>query len=218
VLRPIVEAAVTLVDARYGALGVIGDTGRLAEFVTVGLDADQIAAIDHWPEGRGLLGELISDPVPLRLPDMSAHPRSFGFPSGHPPMKTFLGVPVRVRDAVFGNLYDEARRQQAWLRATADTTQRLLSGAEPAEVLALVTEPGPPRPRPGCGPGSWPWSRRPPRAWASRRACGWPGGWTSGYRPRWTSTCSARCARGCRTRPGARARAGSTSRSRPARS
>jgi len=175
VLRQIVLAAVTLVDASYGAMGVIGDEGRLIEFVTVGLDAGQIAAIDHWPEGRGLLGELISDPEPLRLPDMSAHPRSFGFPPGHPPMKTFLGVPVRVRDSVFGNLYltekrggadfdendqavvtalaaaagvaienarlyEEARRQQAWLRATADTTQRLLSGDEPAQVLALVTE------------------------------------------------------------------------------
>ncbi len=61
--------------------------------------------IHHWPEGRGLLGELITDPRPLRLADMSAHPRSFGFPEGHPPMKTFLGAPVRIRDEVFGNLY-----------------------------------------------------------------------------------------------------------------
>ena len=175
VLRQIIEAAVSLVDARYGALGVIGDAGQVAEFVTSGLDEEQIAAIDHWPEGRGLLGELITNPQPLRLADMSAHPRSYGFPAGHPPMKTFLGVPVRIRDEVFGNLYltekqggaefddedetvvtalaaaagvaienarlyDEARRQQAWLRATADITQRLLSGAEPAEVLALVTQ------------------------------------------------------------------------------
>jgi signal transduction histidine kinase len=175
VLRQIVEAAVTLVDAQYGALGVIGDDSRLAEFVPVGLDDDEIARIHHWPEGRGLLGELISNPAALRLDDMSAHPRSYGFPDGHPPMKTFLGVPVRIRDEVYGNLYltekrngadfddedeavlaalaaaagvaienarlyDEARRQQRWLRATADTTQRLLSGAEPEEVLALVTE------------------------------------------------------------------------------
>jgi signal transduction histidine kinase len=175
VLRQIIEAAVSLVDARYGALGVIGDAGRLTDFVTFGLDEEQIAAIDHWPEGRGLLGELITNPHALRLADMSAHPRSYGFPAGHPPMKTFLGVPVRIRDEVFGNLYltekqggaefddedevvvtalaaaagvaienarlyDEARRQQAWLRATADITQRLLSGAEPGQVLALVTE------------------------------------------------------------------------------
>jgi signal transduction histidine kinase len=175
VLRQIVEAAVTLVDARYGALGVIGESGRLAEFVPVGLDEGEIAAIHHWPEGRGLLGELTTVPRPLRLADMSAHPRSFGFPAGHPPMKTFLGVPVRIRDEVFGNLYltekrggtdfddedeavlvalaaaagvaienarlyDEARRQQRWLQASADVTQRLLSEAGTDEVLALVTQ------------------------------------------------------------------------------
>ena len=104
-LRQIVEAAVILVNARYGALGVIGEGGRLAEFIPVGLDQEQIAAIHHWPEGRGLLGELITTPQPLRLADISTHPRSFGFPDGHPPMKTFLGAPVRIRDEVFGNLY-----------------------------------------------------------------------------------------------------------------
>jgi len=174
VLRQIVQAAVTLVNARYGALGVIGEGGKLAEFVPVGLDEEQIARIHHWPEGRGLLGELITDPRPLRLADISAHPRSFGFPDGHPPMTTFLGAPVRIRDEVFGNLYltekedgtefddedeailvalgaaagvaignarlyDEARRQQRWLRASADVTQRLLSEADADEVLALVT-------------------------------------------------------------------------------
>jgi len=174
VLRRIVEAAVTLVDARYGALGVIGDGGRLLEFVPVGLDEAQIERIHHWPEGRGLLGELISNPRPLRLPDMSAHPMSLGFPEGHPPMKTFLGAPVRIRDEVFGNLYltekadgaefdeedeailtalgsaagvaignarlyEEARRQQQWLRASSEVTHRLLSGADASEVLDLVT-------------------------------------------------------------------------------
>src|ERR1700691_1185123 len=105
VLRQIVQAAVTLVDAQYGALGIIGEGGRLAEFVPVGLDEEQIERIHHWPEGHGLLGELITNPEPLRLSDMSAHSRSFGFPEGHPPMKTFLGAPVRIRDEVFGNLY-----------------------------------------------------------------------------------------------------------------
>jgi len=104
-LKRIVEAAVGLVDARYGALGVIGEGDRLVEFVPVGLDEATIGAIDHWPEGRGLLGLLIHDPKPLRLADMASHPESSGFPAGHPPMKTFLGVPVRVRDEVFGNLY-----------------------------------------------------------------------------------------------------------------
>ena len=104
-LRRIVETAVGLVDATYGALGVIGEGKRLAEFIPVGLSEDQIARIHHWPEGRGLLGLLIDDPRPLRLADMAAHRASSGFPEGHPPMRGFLGVPVRVRDEVFGNLY-----------------------------------------------------------------------------------------------------------------
>jgi signal transduction histidine kinase len=173
VLRQIVEAAVELVSARYGALGVIGD-GRLAEFIPVGLDESEIAAIDHWPEGRGILGKLITDPRPLRLHDISADPGSGGFPEGHPPMRSFLGVPIRIRDEVYGNLYltekrggdfdeedealvqalaaaagvaienarlyAEARRQQQWLRATAEVTQRLLSGDQPGDVLGLVTQ------------------------------------------------------------------------------
>jgi signal transduction histidine kinase len=104
-LRRIVETAVGLVDATYGALGVIGEDNRLAEFIPVGLSEDEIQRIHHWPEGRGLLGLLIEDPQPLRLANMAAHPASSGFPDGHPPMRTFLGVPVRVRDEVFGNLY-----------------------------------------------------------------------------------------------------------------
>jgi signal transduction histidine kinase len=104
-LRRIVESAVGLVDATYGALGVIGEGRRLAEFIQVGVRQDEIAKIHHWPEGRGLLGLLIDDPRPLRLADIAAHPASSGFPDGHPPMRSFLGVPVRVRDEVFGNLY-----------------------------------------------------------------------------------------------------------------
>jgi two-component system, NarL family, sensor histidine kinase DevS len=105
VLRQIVEAAVRLVSARYGALGVVGEGGRLAEFVPVGLEESQIARIGRWPQGRGLLGELIAHPRPLRLADLSADPRSGGFPDGHPPMRSFLGVPVRIREEVYGNLY-----------------------------------------------------------------------------------------------------------------
>lgn len=105
VLRRIVEAAANLVDARYGALGVIGEDGQLTEFIPVGLDEAQIAAIDRWPEGKGLLGALITRPAPLRTPDIAAHPLSSGFPAGHPPMRTFLGAPVRIRDTVYGNLY-----------------------------------------------------------------------------------------------------------------
>lgn len=105
-LGRIVQAAVSLVDARYGALGVIGDGGqRLARFVTVGLTEEQIAAIGPYPQGHGLLGELIRHPKPLRTDDLSKHPGSYGFPAHHPPMHSFLGVPIRVRDKVFGNLY-----------------------------------------------------------------------------------------------------------------
>jgi signal transduction histidine kinase len=105
-LRRLATAAVDLVDARYGALGVLDDTGtRLAEFITVGIDDDTIAQIGDYPEGHGILGLLIVDAKPLRLPDLTEHPDSYGFPPHHPPMRSFLGVPIRVRDEVFGNLY-----------------------------------------------------------------------------------------------------------------
>jgi signal transduction histidine kinase len=110
VLRGIVEAAVTLVDARYGAMGVIGEGGKLAEFIPVGLSEDEIHRIHHWPEGRGLLGALITDPKPLRIPDLGQHELSSGFPDGHPPMRSFLGVPIRIRDEVYGNLYLTEKR------------------------------------------------------------------------------------------------------------
>jgi hypothetical protein len=101
VLRRIVDAAATLVDAQYGALGVIGAGGeQLSQFLTVGIAEEDIRRIGPFPHGRGILGELIRHPVPLRLVDLSAHPASYGFPPNHPPMKTFLGVPVRVRDEV----------------------------------------------------------------------------------------------------------------------
>jgi signal transduction histidine kinase len=173
-LRRIVEAAIELVDAKYGALGVIGDGQRLAQFIPVGISEEEISAIHHWPEGRGLLGLLVKDPHPLRLANISDHPESSGFPDGHPVMRTFLGVPVRVRDQVFGNLYlsekrsggefteddeavltalgsaagiamenarlyDEASRQQRWLRASSEVTTRLLSGDSPDAVLAALT-------------------------------------------------------------------------------
>jgi signal transduction histidine kinase len=104
-LRQIVETAIQLVDATYGALGVIGEDNELAEFIPVGLTEAEIARIHHWPQGRGLLGLLVKDPQPLRLASIAAHAASSGFPEGHPPMEAFLGVPVRVRNQVFGNLY-----------------------------------------------------------------------------------------------------------------
>lgn len=106
VLERIVRAAVELVDAKYGALGVIASGGRgLDAFVHVGMPPDQVAAIGHLPEGRGVLGALIDDPRPIRLMHIADDRRSVGFPSGHPHMDAFLGVPVRVRDEVYGNLY-----------------------------------------------------------------------------------------------------------------
>jgi signal transduction histidine kinase len=105
VLRGIVEAAVTLVDASYGAIGVIGEGSRLTEFIPVGLSEEQIRRIHHWPEGRGLLGALIACPEPLRIANLGSHELSSGFPDGHPPMSSFLGVPIRIRDEVYGNLY-----------------------------------------------------------------------------------------------------------------
>lgn len=105
VLERIVQAAVELVDARYGALGVIAEHGGLEAFIHVGMPPDDVVAIGHLPEGRGVLGALIDDPRPIRLRHITDDPRSVGFPAGHPPMDGFLGVPVRVRDEVYGNLY-----------------------------------------------------------------------------------------------------------------
>jgi len=106
VLRHIVESAVTLIDARYCALGVLDTAGQgLAEFVHVGMGPELVASIGRLPEGHGILGLLILEPAPLRLPVLGAHPDSYGFPANHPPMVSFLGVPIRVRGQVFGNLY-----------------------------------------------------------------------------------------------------------------
>ncbi|WP_317446958.1 GAF domain-containing protein [Streptomyces collinus] len=175
-LRSIVEAAAVLVDARYAALGVIGSDGtRLSAFHTVGVSQERIAEIGPYPEGHGILGELIRRPEPLRLARLSEHPASYGFPASHPPMSSFLGVPIRVRDEVFGNLYltekrggarfdeddeavlstlavaagvaidnarlyEESRLRERWLRANAEITGSLMSGAAQQEVLGLIAE------------------------------------------------------------------------------
>jgi signal transduction histidine kinase len=105
VLQRIVDAAVELFDAQYAALGVVAPHGGLEQFIHSGMSQADVDAIGHLPEGHGLLGALIDDPRPIRLDHLSADPRSAGFPAGHPPMQSFLGVPVRVRDEVYGNLY-----------------------------------------------------------------------------------------------------------------
>jgi signal transduction histidine kinase len=105
VLRRIVEAARELVGSQYAALGVISPAGGLSEFVHTGMPDDVVAMIGHLPQGKGLLGALIDDPKPIRLRRIGDDDRSSGFPPGHPPMNSFLGVPIRIRDEVFGNLY-----------------------------------------------------------------------------------------------------------------
>lgn len=105
VLDRLVQSACELVGARYGALGVIGDDQQLSHFITVGIDQEGARVIGDLPTGHGVLGQLIREPKPLRLHDLGEHPIAVGFPANHPPMSTFLGVPVRVRNEVFGNLY-----------------------------------------------------------------------------------------------------------------
>lgn len=105
VLHRVVSSACHLLEAEYGALGVIGPDRALSHFITVGIDEELTRKIGPLPTGHGVLGLLIRDPKPLRLHDLSRHPDAYGFPRNHPPMKSFLGVPVRVRDVVFGNLY-----------------------------------------------------------------------------------------------------------------
>ncbi|MGD0082128.1 MAG: GAF domain-containing protein [Acidimicrobiales bacterium] len=135
VLRRIVVAACELTDARYGALGVLDSSGEaLSEFVTHGLSEEQEAAIGERPKGHGVLGVLINDPRPIRLAELGAHERSFGFPPNHPPMSSFLGVPIRVRELAFGNLYLTEKRSA---REFTETDERLLSSLAAAAGVAV---------------------------------------------------------------------------------
>jgi signal transduction histidine kinase len=128
-LRRIIETAVDLVGARYGALGVLGDEGGLAQFVYIGIDAETRATMGHLPEGKGLLGELIEHPTPIRLPDLARHPASVGFPPNHPPMRSFLGVPIRVRSEVFGNIYLTEKKDEAEFTADDEVVLQALAAA-----------------------------------------------------------------------------------------
>jgi signal transduction histidine kinase len=134
-LRRIIESAVALVDARYGALGVLDESRtRLSQFITVGIDEDGRRAIGNLPEGHGILGLLIVDAKPLRLPDLSEHPDSYGFPPNHPPMKSFLGVPIRLRDEVFGNLY---LTDKTSAEVFTDVDEELVVGLAAAAGIAI---------------------------------------------------------------------------------
>jgi signal transduction histidine kinase len=130
VLRQIVAAARDLVGARYAALGVLGRDGELEQFVHAGMDEELVGRIGELPRGRGILGLLIRKPVPLRLADLSGHPASAGFPPGHPPMTGFLGVPVRIGEEVFGNLYLTERSRGG--EFTADDEQLAIALATAA--------------------------------------------------------------------------------------
>jgi signal transduction histidine kinase len=133
VLEQVLQSARALTDAHYAALGVLDDSRTaLSRFLTVGLDDATRETIGALPTGRGVLGELISHPTPLRIPDVGGHPRSYGFPLGHPPMKTFLGVPILVAGEPYGNLYLTDKRNGAPFSAEDEET--LIALAELAGV------------------------------------------------------------------------------------
>ena len=172
VLRRIVETARELAGARFAALGVIGADGALEQFVHAGLDPATVTAIGELPKGRGLLGALIHEPRPIRLAHIGDDERSSGFPPHHPPMESFLGVPIRSRDEVYGHLYltnqsgdaftaddenlvqalaatagiaienarlyEESRRRQLWLLASAEISGELLSPGGDTDPLQLI--------------------------------------------------------------------------------
>lgn len=173
-LERIVASAARLADAQYAALGVIDTRGEgLVDFITYGMTEETVATIGAQPRGNGILGLLIEEPHPLLLHDLNEHASSYGFPAHHPPMRSFLGVPVRVRDRVFGNLYltdkladgdftvedeqavtalaaaagvaienarlfEQLRRRERWLTATAEIQDLLLGHVERSHALALI--------------------------------------------------------------------------------
>lgn len=133
-LRRIVQEAVELTDSTYGALGVLGIDGEVTEFIHVGLDREIAENLGQPPQGKGILGVIIEDPVALRLEDLSAHHASVGFPPGHPPMHSFLGVPVRVGGSVFGNLYLTEKRGGAFF---TEEDERLVEALAAAAAVAI---------------------------------------------------------------------------------
>ncbi|MFC4031658.1 PP2C family protein-serine/threonine phosphatase [Streptomyces polygonati] len=110
VLTKIVEAAARAVDARHGALGVLDEHGEFSDLITTGVDPGVAPTVGHLPHGEGLLGELVREPGPIRVPDLAADPRAVGFPPGHPVMRSLLGAPIHIRGTVYGNLYLTDRR------------------------------------------------------------------------------------------------------------
>ncbi|MGV1049909.1 MAG: GAF domain-containing protein [Solirubrobacterales bacterium] len=148
VLRSVVEAARELSGAQYAALGVLDSAQEeLERFIYVGIDDETKRAIGNLPRGRGILGELIRDPVPLRLADVNQHPHAYGFPPGHPPMHSFLGVPIRIRDEVYGNLYMTEKRGGGEFDAADEAAARTLAtwagiAIENARLYTALSERG----------------------------------------------------------------------------
>ena len=167
VLSRIVVSATELTGAGFGALGIIGDDGELADFITTGIDPHERELIGELPRGRGILRLLIDEPEAIRLDDLGAHPASYGFPPHHPTMITFLGVPVRIRGTVFGNLY----LTQKAAACPSPSPTRPWSWHWPARPGSSSTTPVPSVSASVVASG-W----RPPPSWSRR--CG----------PRWTST------------------------------
>jgi signal transduction histidine kinase len=143
VLRNVVETAVELVDAQYGALGVVDPNAasRLSEFITVGIDEQARTSIGDLPHGRGVLGLLIREPRPIRMANLADHASSYGFPAGHPPMRTFLGVPITIRGEAYGNLYlTEKRGGGEFTEADEQVVMALASAAGLAVQNARLYE------------------------------------------------------------------------------
>jgi signal transduction histidine kinase len=141
VLQKIVETAADLTDARYAALGVVDRDGSgLERFLVTGIDDATQAAIGHEPHGEGILGVLIREARPLRLDDLTRHPESVGFPEHHPPMRTFLGVPILLRGKAFGNLYLAERRDGVFTQEDEDLTVLLAAQAAVAVENARLFE------------------------------------------------------------------------------
>ncbi|TKV61203.1 GAF domain-containing protein [Nakamurella flava] len=132
VLQRVTTAAADLTGATYAALGVLSPEGGLEQFLHTGMAPDAVAGIDHLPRGLGLLGAVISEAEAIRLDDLAGDPRSSGLPVGHPPMRSFLGVPIRLRDAVYGNLYLADPRVAAFTTEDTEVIQALAATAATA--------------------------------------------------------------------------------------
>ena len=133
-LQTIIETATKLVDARYGALGIRGEGHQIVDFVLAGMGAAELAEIGRAPQGIGVLGVLLDDPKSIRLDEISNHPASVGFPPNHPPMHTFLGVPIRIREEIYGNLY---LTEKAGGRPFSDDDEVLVEALAAAAGIAI---------------------------------------------------------------------------------